>query len=179
MFESCSTSNSHVSLQIRGCPLKGCIMVPSSEHQSSSVLIPSLNRTPQRGLSTAARSEERERKQGRKNEWINQTCPQGYRRTMSLFLRPLTHWLNKGMCQLFSTPPGPTYHIMTGLHILADAMTDERRLWGAVDERYTLVLVVLGKIFVFNLRKNSNLLHVGPSPEPSSLFSHAHVVAAS
>lgn len=40
---------------------------------------------------------------------------------------------------------------MAGLHILADAVTDQRRLRGAIDKRYKFVLVVFGEVFVFNL----------------------------
>lgn len=40
---------------------------------------------------------------------------------------------------------------MAGLHILADAMADERGLRGAVDQRHKLILVIFGKVFIFNL----------------------------
>lgn len=40
---------------------------------------------------------------------------------------------------------------MAGLHILADAVADQRRLRGAIDKRYKFVLVVFGEVFVFNL----------------------------
>lgn len=40
---------------------------------------------------------------------------------------------------------------MARLHVLADAVADERGLRGAVDQRHKLILVIFGKVFVFNL----------------------------
>lgn len=46
---------------------------------------------------------------------------------------------------------------MAGLHVLADAVADEWRLRGAVDQRHKLVLVIFGKVFIFNLWQNKEM----------------------
>lgn len=46
---------------------------------------------------------------------------------------------------------------MAGLHILSDTVADQRRLRGAVDKRYKLILVVFGKVFVLNLKEKRKL----------------------
>lgn len=72
---------------------------------------------------------------------------------------------------------------MAGLHILADAVTDQRRLRGAIDKRYKFVLVVFGEVFVFNLRGKRELRpghassgheqHTGPAGGARPAGSHA------
>lgn len=50
-----------------------------------------------------------------------------------------------------------THHVVAGLHILPDAMADQRWLRGAIDKRYKFVLVVFREVFVFNLRGKRRL----------------------
>lgn len=45
---------------------------------------------------------------------------------------------------------------MAGLHILSNAVADQRWLRGAIDKRYKFVLVVFGEVFVFNLKGKEN-----------------------
>lgn len=62
-------------------------------------------------------------------------------------------------CSQQQARAGPlgTHHVMAGLHILPDAVADERRLRGAIDKRYKFVLVVFGEVFVFDLRGKRKL----------------------
>lgn len=50
---------------------------------------------------------------------------------------------------------------MAGLHILANAMADERGLRGAVDQRHKLILVIFGKVFIFNLCQKKKKIQIG------------------
>lgn len=51
-------------------------------------------------------------------------------------------------------------HVVTGLHVLANAVADEGGLGGAVDQRYKFILVVFGEVFVIHLqRKKQRVLN--------------------